>query len=168
MNRHRTAIVPLPLPFGERRCLGFGENDAGWLGGIAEGRVVRQYICIAEPAIHEQLLELNRIGAMDEVPRSLTAVPKRPLDSNSSDEPVAHWVAAIHAGRRLCARTVQCRGDFPHAAGCTVAFADALLTRERRGGCFDPEEIFTLSGLEARLRAQGISLLTHDGASVDP
>jgi NAD(P)-dependent dehydrogenase (short-subunit alcohol dehydrogenase family) len=168
MDRHRTAIVPLPLPFGERRCLGFGENDAGWLGGIAEGRVVRQYLCIAEPDVHDQLLELNRIGAMEEVPRSLTVVRRRSRDASTSDEPVAHWVAAIHAGRRLCARTVQCRGDFPHAAGCTVAFAEAMLTPERRGGCFDPEEIFTLSGLEARLRAEGISLPTHEGASLNP
>lgn len=168
LNRHRTAIVPLPLPFGERLCLGFGEDDAGWLGGIAEGRIVRQYICIAETEVHEQLLELNRAGAMDQVPTSLTAVPRRTGEGSPSDEPVAHWIAAIRAGRRLCARTVQCRGDFPHAAGCTVAFADALRGRERRGGCFDPEEIFTLSGLEARLRSEDISLLTHDAASLNP
>ena len=60
--RHRTALVRLPSPFGERRCLGFGEGDAGWLGGIAEGRIVRQYVCIAEPAVHERLLRAQRRG----------------------------------------------------------------------------------------------------------
>ena len=68
MSRHRTTVVPLPNPFGERRCLGFGEGDAGWLGGIAEGRIVRQYVCIAEPAVHERLLELNSAGAMSSLP----------------------------------------------------------------------------------------------------
>ena len=29
-------------------ALAFAKRDAGWLGGIAEGRVVRQYICITE------------------------------------------------------------------------------------------------------------------------
>ena len=58
--RHRTTVVPLPAPFGERRCVGFGEGEAGWLGGVAEGRVVRLYICIVEPAAHERLLELQQ------------------------------------------------------------------------------------------------------------
>jgi hypothetical protein len=160
-------VVPLPIPFGERRCVGFGERDAGWLGGIAEGRVVRQYICISELAVHDELLELNRTGAMNQVPRSLTASQKRPGDGSASEEPVAHWIAAIRAGRRLRARTVECRGDFLHAARCTVAFADAMLAREQPGGCFDPEELCTLSGLEARLRSEGISIFTHDGRGLN-
>ena len=60
--RHRTVDVRLPGPFGERRCVGFGEGDAGWLGGVAEGRVVRVYICVYEPTAHRQLLELNDDG----------------------------------------------------------------------------------------------------------
>jgi hypothetical protein len=69
--RHRTAVVPLPKPFGERVCLGFREEDAGWLGGIAEGRLVRPYVCILEPAVHERLLAVNGAGAMTRLPRSL-------------------------------------------------------------------------------------------------
>lgn len=167
MARHRTVVVPLPMPFGERRCLGFGERDAGWLGGIAEGRVVRQYICIAELPAHQQLLELNRTGAMHTVPRSLTAVQKRTGYERASDEPVAHWIAAISSGRRLCARTVECRGEFLHAARCTVLFAKALSAPEQRGGCFDPEEICTMTGLEASLRSEGISIVTHDGRALN-
>ena len=77
VSRHRTALVRLPSPFGERRCLGFGEGDAGWLGGIAEGRIVRQYVCIAEPAVHERLLGLNSAGAMASMPRSLIELRKQ-------------------------------------------------------------------------------------------
>lgn len=161
--RHRTVIVPLPIPFGERCCLGFGERDAGWLGGIAEGRIVRQYVCIAEPAVHEELLELNRAGAMHRLPRPLTAAPKRSDGRVADDEPVLHWIAATRSGRRLGARTVECRGEFVHAARSTVVFAEALSAPHLvGGGCFDPEEICTLSGLEARLRSEGISIVAHD------
>jgi hypothetical protein len=167
MPQHRTVLVPLPVPFGERRCLGFGERDAGWLGGIAEGRVVRQYICIVEPAVHHKLLELNCTGAMHTVPRSLTAVQKRAGSGRASDEPVAHWIAAISSGRRLCARTVECRGEFLHAARCTVVFAEALFAPQQRGGCFDPDEICTLSGLEASLQTEDISIVTHEGRALN-
>lgn len=156
--RHRTVLVPLPAPFGERRCLGFREGDAGWLGGLAEGRVVRQYICITEQPVHERLLELNATAALNKLPRELVG-PRRPgADGAPSDEPVAHWIAAVREGRRLAARTVQCRGDFLHAARSTVVFADALIAGSHAAGCFDPEEICTLSTVGARLQAAGIAV----------
>jgi hypothetical protein len=165
--RHRTAIVPLPRPFGERLCLGFGEGDAGWLGGIAEGRLVRQYICVGESAIHDRLVELNTAGAMDRLPRPLVGSRKPAADASASDEPIAHWIAAISGRRRLGVRTVQCRGDFLHAARSTVVFATALLTRQRPGGCFDPEEICTLSGLETTLQAAGVAVVPYTARAVD-
>ena len=165
MARHRTALVPLPRPFGERRCLGFGEGDAGWLGGIAEGRIVRQYVCIAEPAVHERLLELNSAGAMTSLPRSLIESRKQRVDGTASDEPVAHWIAAIRAGRRLAVRTVECVGGSLSAARSTVVFADALRTEPPPSGCFDPEEIWTLSGVEAKLRAAGITVVPRTGST---
>lgn len=158
--RHPTAVIPLEEPFGERVCVGFDESDAGWLGGIAEGRTVRQYVCFAEPAVHERLLELNGAGRVNELPRSLIG-PRSPADARKNDEPVAHWVAAISAGRRLGARSVVCRGDFLHAARSTVVLADALLTQGPRRGCFDAEEIWTLSHVEAGLRAAGIKILSR-------
>ena len=164
--RHRTALVPLPRPFGERRCLGFGEGDAGWLGGIAEGRIVRQYVCITEPAVHERLLEINSAGDMTSLPRSLIGPAKPRVQETAGEEPVAHWVAAIRAGRRLGASTVQCRGGARSAAGSTVVFADALRTQPRRPGCFDPEEIWTFAAVEAELRAAGVTVVSHlEGAS---
>ena len=154
-------LVPLPRPFGERLCLGFGEDDAGWLGGIAEGRIVRQYIYVGESAIHERLLELNSVGAMNKLPGSLVDPREPSADGTASDEPITHWIAAIRGGRRLGVRTVQCCGDFLHAARSTVVFANSLLTRQRRSGCFDPDEIWTLSGVEAELRAAGVSVVPH-------
>jgi hypothetical protein len=164
---HRTAVVELPLPFGERRCIGFGESDAGWLGGIAEGRLVRQYICVAEPVVHERLLALNNSGSMNQLPRSLIAPPRSSRDGTTGDEPVAHWIAAIKAGRALGVRTVQCRGDFLHAARSTVVFADAVLSSPHRAGCFDPEEICTLPALKPELAAAGITIATGPGRAAE-
>ena len=158
VSRHRTTLVRFPKPLGERRCIGFGEGDAGWLGGIAEGRIVRQYICIAEPTVHERLLGLNSAGAMQELPKALIGSHEPLVGATAGDEPVAHWIAAIRGGRRLGVRTVECRGDFVRAARSTVVFAEALLTDERQPGCFDPEEIYTLGRIEAELRAAGITI----------
>lgn len=161
LARHRTALVPLPRPFGERCCLGFGERDAGWLGGIAEGRIVRQYVCIAEPDMQERLLELNRAGAMTSLPRSLIGVQKHGIDLAAGAEPVAHWIAAVRDRRRLGICTVQCAGGARSAASSTVVFADALRAGPVPSGCFDPEEIWALSGVEAKLRAAGIRVVSH-------
>ncbi len=165
LARHRTALVPLPGPFGERRCLGFGERDAGWLGGIAEGRIIRQYVCIAEPAVHERLLELNSTGAMTSLPRSLIGMRDQRVDGAASDEPVGHWIAAVRAGRRLGVRTVECVGGSLGAARSTVVFADALGGQPPPSGCFDPEEIWTLGGVEAKLRAAGITVVPRTGST---
>lgn len=159
--RHRTARVPLPPPFGERVCLGFGENDAGWLGGVAEGRVVRQYVCITEPPVHERLLELNRAAAMASLPSPPGGRREAPAADAASGEPVAHWIAAIRSGRRLSARTVECRGDYQHAALSAVVFARALRSCRAQGGCFDPEEICTLGAIEADLTEVGIRIVTQ-------
>lgn len=166
--RHRTSVVPLPIPFGQRRCLGFAEEDAGWLGGFAEGRVVRQYVCVAEPAVHQRLLEINSAGEMHDLPRSAVAPRKPHGDLTGSDEPVAHWIAATRAGRRLCAHTVQCRGAFVHAARCAVVFADVLHASPRPGGCFGPEEICMLSGVAAKLRAVGVTIVARQDLALGP
>ena len=161
--RHRTTRIPLPSPFGERVCLGFGEGDAGWLGGVAEGRIVRQYICLNEPGVHERLLELNRAGGITTPPRLEIGSRRPQLDGSASDEPVAHWIAAIRGGRRLSARTVECRGDYLHAAKSAVVFADVLLGRPRPGGCFDPDEICTLADIEPALRKVGVAIVPRSG-----
>ncbi len=167
VSRHRTRLIPLPAPFGPRRCLGFGEGEAGWLGGVAEGRVVRLYICVCEPEPHERMLELNSAGTMTTLPRSLIHSRELLDGGAASSEPVAHWVAANRGERRLAARTVECRGDFLHAARSTVVFAEALRAQRRRGGCFDPEEVCTLSGLESKLRAAGIRIVPQTGRAGD-
>lgn len=162
VGRHRTVAVPLPEPFGERLCMGFREDDAGWIGGIAEGRLVRPYVCVLEPAVHERLVALNGAGAFNRL--SDAVIRARPLDGarTPSHEPVAHWIAAIRGDRRLAVSTVRCEGDYAHAARTAVLFAEALRVRPPGGGCFDPEEISTLADLRDGLRDAGISIVPID------
>ena len=161
--RHRTVVVRLPEPFGERLCLGFGEEDAGWLGGVAEGRLVRPYMCVLEPGVHEQLLTLNGAGALRRLSPSLIP-PRRPDRARTAGlDPVAHWIAAIRGGRRLGVWTVRCRGEVVHAARSAVVFAEALLARPPGGGCFDPEEICTLEDVRSRLIEIGVSVASPKG-----
>ena len=163
--RHRTAWVPLPEPFGECECVGFAERETGWLGGMAEGRLVRVYICLAEQEAHARLLTYNRSGSVTRLPKSPIGWQRPASRAGASAEPVAHWVAAKRRGRRLEARTLECDGHYQHAARSTVVFAEGLLGRERAGGCFDPEELFTLSELEAPLLNAGVRLVSHDLAT---
>ena len=158
--RHRTALIPLPDPFGARTCLGFAEAETGWLGGVAEGRVVRLYVCVTEPAAHERVLMLNRAGTMHRLSRSLVE-PHPPVGTGASGQPVAHWIAVRRRGRRLAARTVECRGGSLHTARTTVVFAERLIEQPQPGGCFDPEEICTLAQIEGRLSAAGVKIVSQ-------
>lgn len=159
--RHRTAIVPLPEPFGPRECLAFAEPEAAWIGGIAEGRVVRLYLCLADTAAHERMLELNRRAAMNRLQRGMFNAPSRGNGDGDGDEPVAHWIAVKTGERRLSAATVRCQGDFVHAARSTVIFAEALTKHWTGRGCFDPEEICSLGQLEPRLQAAGVRVIAQ-------
>lgn len=160
LSRHRTAVVPLPEPFGSSDCVGFSEDDAGWLGGVAEGRVVRVYVRLAEPEAQQRLLAQNRAGAMTTA-RGCPMVTWAPPFGQASREPVAHWIAAKRRGRRLAARSLECAGHYEHAARCALVFAETLLDARRSGGCFDPEELFTLDELAPRLARSGISTVAR-------
>ena len=50
-----------------------------------------------------------------------------------------------------------------HAAG--AAFPDALLSRAQPGGCFDPEEICTLRGVQDKLEAAGVRIAANRRAA---
>jgi NAD(P)-dependent dehydrogenase (short-subunit alcohol dehydrogenase family) len=156
LSRHRTSVVPLPEPFGSSDCVGFSEDDAGWLGGVAEGRVVRVYVRLSEREAQQRLLAQNSAGAMTAA-LGCPMATRTPAFGHASREPVAHWIAAKRRGCRLAARTLECAGHYEHAARCALVFAETLLDAPRSSGCFDPEEVFTLDELTPSLARSGIS-----------
>src|ERR1700722_2023939 len=166
-SRHQTTVVPLPEPFGRRRCVGFAEADNGWLGAVADGRAVSPYLCISEHRVHSALLAFNSAGIIARLPRS--AFAGAPSDApgtsatsgtsgapGTSGEPVAHWVAVRRRGACLAARTLRCRGDYRSAAAGTVLFGRSLLAGPGEDGVLVPEEAFTLGELRPALAESDI------------
>lgn len=162
--RHRTASIPLPEPFGRRRCLGFAEPDAGWLGAVAAGRSVNSYVCLAERSAHRAMLALNAAGLMSRLPRAALGSARSP-GGGPSREPVAHWTAVLERGRRIAARTLECRGDYRGASESAVVFAQALLDDGAGAlrGVFGPEDLLDLDRLTPPLRGVGISVVDRLG-----
>ncbi len=164
VGHHPTAVVPLPEPFGERRCLGFAEPERGWLGAVAGSKRVSLYLCIAEVGMQRSLLAANRARLLSRVPRSALRSPPLHPDRHFH-EPIRHWVAVLSGGERIAARTVRCRGDYRAAASSSVAFAAALLDPDReppRPGVFDPEELFSVFGLADSLAQYGITVCEEE------
>lgn len=165
VGRHRTKVIPLPQPFGRRRCLGFAEPDGGWLGSVAGGRVVSPYLCIAEKATHRAMLAFNKAGLISRLPRAAFGSPPRTGAGDASDEPVAHWIAVLKQGERIAAQTLQCRGDYRCAAASTVVFARALIAGGAGGalprGVFDPGDLLSLDALAPALRQYGIAAVNE-------
>jgi hypothetical protein len=155
IRRHRTVVVPLPEPYGQRRCLGFAEPDRGWLGEtLAGGKTVRPYVCLRERRVQRALLALNAAGLIQRLPGAAFAA--KPSGAGLTTEPVTHWVAVRRSGARLAARTIRCRGDMRAGAACTVLFAGALAARAKPG-VLVPEEIFTLADVADADAAAGLA-----------
>jgi len=163
-DRHHTAVVPLPEPFGRRRCLGFAESDGGWLGAVADGRAVSPYLCISERHVHSALLAFNSAGLIGRLPRSAFAAGS---SGEAGAEPVAHWVAVRRRGTWLAARTLRCRGDFRSTAAGTVLFARSLAARAGTTptGVLAPEQIAALGELRFALAEAGIDVVDEQSPS---
>ena len=152
--RHQTTVVPLPEPFGRRRCVGFAEADNGWLGAVADGRAVSPYLCISEHRVHSALLAFNSAGIIARLPRSAFVSAPSDAPGAAGAEPVAHWVAVRRRGACLAARTLRCRGDYRSAAAGTVLFGRSLAAGLRSGGpagVLVPEDAFTIGELRSAL-----------------
>lgn len=164
-GRHPTKTVPLPDPFGPRRCLGFAEPDGGWLGEFTGGVKISPYICIAERSTHRALLTANRAGVMNRLPRAMF----RPVATEAETptrEPVAHWIAVLRDGERLAARTVRCNGDYLSAAASTAALAGVLDSgADLPTGVVDYESLVRLGQVTGPLREAGIVVVDEPAAA---
>ncbi len=161
-SRHDTVEVPLPPPFGTRKCLGFAEPERGWIGDLAGWRPVRSYACFVERPVHDSLLARNERGAFAELSRPVAVAADR---AGPSSEPVAHWVCLRRRGSRIAARTIRCAGDYLGAAHATLALAHALQDARARAvlprGAFGPEGVVELARLDPYLSAAGISIVAE-------
>jgi hypothetical protein len=153
--RHRTATIPLPQPFGERRCLEFAEGQEGWLGSAAAGREVRSYVRLAEPGLTPMLFALNRLSLMRVLPRR--AFAGRSTEA-PSEEPFALGLAARRDDERLAEGSIAGHGMYGRTADVAALGAAALLESDAPRGCLDPHEAFAPGLLDERLREAGLQI----------
>jgi hypothetical protein len=158
-RRHRTAAIPLPAPYGTRRCLEFAEGSGGWLGDLADGRDVRAYLCLAQRVRHDGLLAANALGACRALPRAQFVAEHPPGRRGASRDAVAEWVAVTAAGRRVAAAAVECEGDYRATAEVAVVFAERMRSDAPAAGCFDPHELLAYDELAPRLAERGVRVV---------
>jgi hypothetical protein len=156
--RHRTATIPLPEPFGERRCLEFAEGQEGWMGSAAAGREVRSYVRLAEPGLTPALLALNRLGLMRTLPRRAFGGGRGESDEAASEERFALSLAACRDGQRLATGSIAGAGMYRRTADVAVLGAAALLESDAPHGCLDPHEAFGRAVLGERLCEAGLEI----------
>ena len=117
-----------------------------------------------EPGPHERMLELQQRRRDDDAAQVADPLEgaarwrrgqqraRRALDRRQPRRAAAGRAGPSSAAAIFCTR---------HAArSCSPRRCER---RERQGGCFDPEEICTLGGLESKLRAAGITIVPQTG-----
>ncbi len=157
--RHRTRVVPLPEPYGRRRCLGFAESERGWLAPDVPQQV-STFVCLAEPAAQRAMLAVNALGAIRSVPRS--AFRPRPSGSDrcrARNQWPTGWPCATTANGWLPAPSRRAATDGA-AAAVTVSMADALRAPDRtRRGVFTPDAVMSLEELSPLLARRRIQVI---------
>jgi NAD(P)-dependent dehydrogenase (short-subunit alcohol dehydrogenase family) len=161
-RRHGTAVIPFPAPVGPTRCLRFAESEDGWLGDLAGGATVATYARFSPRALHHAVLGVNALRLMQALPLAAFVPRGRNRPTELTTEPVVEWVGVRREGALLAARTITGAGNYRLTAAATLVLAEALLDRAGRDGarrgCFEPQELFSLTELEADLRQRGLAL----------
>jgi len=157
---HPTAVLPLPPPFGVRRCMDVGMASEGWFGRLADGRSTALFVCIAERSLHAGLLAANDLRLIGRLPRRFFVPAEPTLPAGPSLEPICEWVAVRRDGRCVGAATVEGEGDYRSTAAVTVVLADVVMAARARvpslAGVVGPEAICTLADVRAPLAAGGV------------
>lgn len=166
--QHDTIKVTLPEPVGRKKCFGFAERERAWLLDTAGGRIVRSYAYLDSARLHHLITTLNPLGLLSDVPKYPFLAGRRSIPARPSTEPIVHWTAALRRGEILDARSIECAGAYIKAAAAAEAFGDAFLRAALTNGltgCFNPEELFTLTELRPRLETCGITVVERHPAS---
>lgn len=162
VRRHATAVIPFPPPIGPTRCLCFAESEDGWLGDLAGGRAVATYARFSPKLLHSAVLGVNALRLMRALPLAAFVPRRKNSPTELTSESLMEWVGVRRHGTLVEARTITGAGNYRVTAAATLVLAEALLDPARRDrarpGCFEPQEVFSLSELEANLRQTGLAV----------
>lgn len=161
-SHHQSKLLPLPEPFGERRCLEVGAGEEGGLRKKVGEVPLRHYLCMQPRALQGMLLGLNSMRLLGLMPTGMFTAGARKVPSELSDESICEWVAVSRGGQCLAAHTVGGRGYYRLTAAATVLFGEALLGPDAFGdgksGLRSIDELVTLADLRPAVEKRGITI----------
>jgi hypothetical protein len=164
-GHRRVARVPLPAPFGARRCIEFGRGEEGWVGELARGREAHVYICLRERLLNAGLVGLNALHLLRLVPTWPFTLGRRRVPDVLSREPKRDWVA-VHTDRTRTAWVIEGRGDYGMTVDATVVFARAVLDRLAAEpgltGLYPSHDLFKFGDLRPAFEARGMRFVHLD------
>jgi hypothetical protein len=146
----------MPAPFGELRCIEIHESEDCGFAGVADGRRVRNYLGFGDRPAAWALQTANALGLMRLLPRVAFTAGSGGMRP-TSQEPTAIWIGARKGRKLLGASTAECGGDYRMTGLAARLFGEALGTNPRPG-CFNPEDLFDLSGLASPLNQVGVRI----------
>lgn len=155
-HHHRAIRLPMPEPFGELACIEVAEGEDGGFAGSPGGRKVETYFGFRPRPLSIALRATNALRLMSVLPRVAFAVDRGDA-AEPSREPTVVWVGVRLGAQRLGASVLSCEGDYFTTAAAAQAFAELLLAGgTHRPGCFNPEDLFSLSDLLPALDPIGV------------
>jgi hypothetical protein len=161
-SHHQSKTVPLPEPFGERRCLEVGAGEGGGLRKKVGEVPLRHYLCMQPRPLQGTLLALNNVRLLGLMPTAMFTAGARKVPSELSEEPICEWVAVSRGGQCLAAHTLEGRGYYRMTTAATVAFGEALLGRDvfdnGKSGLRSIDELITLADLTPTVEERGITI----------
>jgi NAD(P)-dependent dehydrogenase (short-subunit alcohol dehydrogenase family) len=158
-SHHESAAVPLPEPFGTRRCLAVGDDAEGIPRAEVAAAPVRHYLCMQPRALNSLVRALNAARVISALPRAAFTAGSKALPDELSEEQVCEWVAVSRNGARLAGRAIQGRGYYRMTLAATLVFAEELSRKvNQQTGVRSIDELFTLPELAPALEQAGIAI----------
>jgi len=155
-SRHQMIELPMPAPFGKLRCIEIHESADCGFAGVADGRRVRNYLGFGDRPAAWALQAANALGLMRLLPRVAFTAGSGGIGP-PSHEPTAIWIGVRRRKELLGASVVKCEGDYRVTALTARLFGEALVANPRPG-CFNPEDLFDLSGFVSPLNKMGVRI----------
>jgi hypothetical protein len=170
-RHHATFQVPLPEPYGTRRCLRMADRERGWLVELPAEVDVRGGACFLERDVDRGLRALNALRLVSLLPRSPLVDPPRFIAPRAPEDavaptrdPIREWVAVYRASERLAARTIEGEGDYLMTAAAALSMGELLHQRQADGerGARSIEELLVLDDVLGGLSSRGVSIVARN------
>lgn len=146
-RHHRVIKLPLPEPYGELKFMQVAEPEDVGLGAVAGDRRNETYLGFVDRPVSFALRVINGLRLMSLLPRFAFVMGRTGATEEASTDLTLMSIAVRRGSERLGVSILECDGDYRTTAAVARVFAEALLDRGSRPGCFNPEDLFSLDDL---------------------